>query len=142
MAETNGLDNSINSVAEDLAKVVYHNQLQALDNTLERFHTLKTRYSILDEKDEAFCLIYKDGDWMTFTSERGGKTSLMIYDNIEDACKKMMYYMSESKEEYEQMIYYFDNLMDESAKERFTSKDLFNAIKNGMAKLAGSAAAL
>ena len=50
--------------------------------------------------------------------------------------------MAESPEEYDQMVYYFENLINESNKERFTSKELFNALKKGLAQISGSAAAL
>lgn len=132
----------INEMATDVAKVVYKDQLRVLRDTLERFHTPESRYTIMGTRDDSYCMVYRNGNWITFTSERGVETSVSVFDSIDDACFKVMYYMSGDTEEYDQMVFYYKHSMDDVKRDNFTSKDLFVAVKNGIEKLKKTVAAV
>ena len=129
-------DEKINIMAQDVARIVYMNQLTSLKDTLDRFHIPDYYYSILSEKDEASCITYDNSEWSVYYSERGQKSNLRKAGDINDACIMLIQDIAE-QDEYRQMVDYFRHQMDSRASVHPTSVELYKAIQSGFAKIAG-----
>lgn len=125
----------INIMAQDVAWIVYKNQLSSLKDTLDRFHIPGYYYSVLSDKDEASCMTYSDGEWSVYYSERGQKSNLRKAGDINDACIMLLHDIAE-EDEYHQMIDYFRHQMDGRASVHPTSLELYKAIQSGFTRIA------
>lgn len=132
--------NNADSFASDLASVIYGTELKALTNTLNKFRIEERRYSILKVRDESVCLLYREGKWSVFTSERGLETDLIMYDEIVDACQRVLYDMAESKEEYNMMVSYYNKEREALSVNKLSSKAVYDVIRKGLSKIAASVA--
>ena len=140
MATENSLTQDADFIASDLAKVIYREQLSSLENTLERFHVPRRFYTILGIRDESVCIVYREGFWRVFTSERGLETGVSISSDIRDACESLLEIMSDSPEEFFQMKDYFANQLKKNSRNQASSSDIYSAIKEGLRKLSSTAA--
>ena len=104
--------NDATQIGWDLAKYVYRVQLDALTSTLDHFEVPHSFYSILREREDSVCLICDEDGWKVFTSERGMKMELQLYSSVEEACDRLIYTMSEDREEENEMKQYFHNLLN------------------------------
>ena len=134
------IDKAANGLAGDLIQFLYKNQLAALRNTLTRFHIPDYHYTLFDIRDESTCLNYNEGAWLVFFSERGLQTNLKISHEIEGACANMLYEMADSKEEYEQMLAYYRKELENLSADRFSSRDFYLALKDGLKKYGNAVA--
>ena len=85
-------------------------------------------------------MLFRNGTWDVFSSERGTENGLERYDDIDDACKRILFLLSEDTQEYEQMAFYY---LDQQKKrdKRISSNGLYEAVKRGISKITSSAAA-
>ena len=123
-----------------VAQVLYGVQITALKETLDRFHISERHYTILDVRDDSVCLVYDGGQWNVFSSERGLETNKKHSLEIQDACEMLLYSMSETDEEYRQMIHFFTSLQHKSSPESIPYSEIYNAIKAGLKKIGLTAA--
>ena len=130
----------VNIMAQDMALLVYKNQITSLKETLDRFHIPEYLYSILAEKDETSCMTYADSEWSVYYSERGQKTNLRKAGDVADACCILLRDMAEDEGEYHQMLEYFRHQMDERASIHPTSAELHTAVQASLAKIARAVA--
>lgn len=79
--------NNTNYLAQDIAKVMYRNQLEALYETLERFHVPQRYYTLFDDRDESICLKYDFGEWSIYYSEINLKTDEIRTTDLAEACR-------------------------------------------------------
>lgn len=94
--------------------------LLALRATLESYHIPKSEYSLLEgPKEDAVCLSYRGGQWMTYLFERGQKTCIQYADSLDTAMINMMGELSASRNEQRRMEEYYRRALDniESKKE-------------------------
>ena len=131
-----------NDVALDLAKIMYKSQFNALSSTLNRFHVPEWVYSLFEVKDEHTCLIYEEGEWKVFFSERNNRTNEKDSNNPEEACQNLLYAMADSMEEYQQMSRYYQGEMKRNPMSGLSSSDIYKTVREGFRKLASSAAIL
>lgn len=131
----------INALGEDLAKVLYKKQLNALVSTCDRFHISRRDYTLLGKKDESTCLEFIEGLWSVYFFERGGKTNEKVSKDIDEACEFVLYEMAESKDEYEVMKSFYQNELGKRSADDCTSYDFYEALKNGI-KRAGAKVAI
>ena len=140
MAEQIKGEISVHGLEVSLAAVLYENQMNALVQTLKEFRVSDRAYAILDDRDESVCLTCEEGKWRVYTSERGVKSDLSTFNDVEEACKMLLYRMSEDEDEYKQMIAYYNNKKKEISNNHFSSADIYKAIKEGINKLRKSVA--
>ena len=142
MAEADVEEKKVDVLAGALAEILYKNQIEALTQTLNRFRVSERAYTILGDREESVCINHHEGKWKVYTSERGHETDLRITDEIEEACKIVLYRMSDDDEEYKQMVYFFSHQMDEAPSNRASSSDIYNALKNGLHRIERTVATL
>ena len=142
MAESLANDKNVDELTGTLAEVLYRGQLEALTNTLERFRVSQRAYTVLGDRDESVCLVSSEGKWKVYMSERGRETDCKVTDDIEEACKNLIYRMSENDEEYKQMLNHYSYEMDSHLEAHPSWSDFYGAIKEGLKKISKSVAAL
>ena len=110
----------VNALGEDLSRVLYKKQFNALISTCERFHVSERDYTLMGKRDESTCLEYNEGLWKVYFFERGGKTNEKVSKDIDEACENILYEMAESKEEFEAMRSYYRNELDNRSADNWT----------------------
>ena len=138
----NDINSNVNDLACDLAKVLYKNQFSALEKTLERFHVPNRFYSLFTIKNETTCMLYSEGEWTVFFSERGMRTGEKRFDNPGDACLSLLYAMAETNAEYQQMERYYKHELDSNPSSEVSSPELYRVVRDGLKRIASSVAAL
>lgn len=134
-------ENNANYLAQDIAKVMYRNQFNALIETLERFHIPQRYYTLFDDRDESVCLVYDKGEWAVYFSERDLRTDEIRTGDPSEACRKMLYKISENNTEYQHMLSYFEKKEKNQPTEVVSSREIYRAVKDELKKLTSSVAA-
>ena len=129
-----------NQIASELIAVVFKSQIEALTETLRQFQVRANTYSILSKKDERVCLIYRNGEWLLLTSERGQEFDVIHFEDIDDACVALISEMANSDEENTQMQAYFQSQLEKTASNKISSALLFATLKNSCEKIHNSIA--
>ena len=119
-----------NKLASEIIAVVFKSQIDALTETLRQFQVRANTYSILSKKDERICLLYRDGEWLILTSERGQEFDVMHFEDIDDACLALIDELSGSDEEKKQMRSYFLSQLKKTASNKVSSALLFTTLRN------------
>ena len=130
-----------NSLAQDIARMMYRNQFAALIETLERFHISKRYYTLFGDRDESVCLVYDKGEWAVYFSERDLRTDEIRTGDSAEACRRLLYKLAENSSEYQQMLKYYEKEVKNQSSEGVTSKDIYKTVMDGLRKLASSVAA-
>lgn len=130
------------TIATDVAKVLYEKKLEALVATLDRFHVPRDYYSVMESRDEAVCLVYRNGIWVTFMSERGNETDIKTSQDLESACEKLFSAFADDDIELSQMVFYFREQVKNSNPNEIDSSEIFTAIKEGLKKITSAVAVL
>ena len=91
------------SAGDSLAVKTAASSLDSLRETLTVFQIPSYRYSILHDKDGALCLTYDGGKWLTYASERGSKSGIKFFTDVEEACFDLMRAMVLTDEDYAKM---------------------------------------
>ena len=129
-----------NHLACDLERLLNQKQFAALKNTLERFHVSSRCYSMFEIREESSCLIYEEGLWSVFFAERNMRTNEKRTEDPEEACRFLLYAMADSREEYEQMVHYFEREISKQTSGRKTSTDFYSTVRDALKKYASSVA--
>ena len=138
--EMSNMAQQANSLAFDLERVIYKKQIDALIETMERFHVPSRCYSLFEERDESSCLVYDKGIWFVYYSERNLKTNSKQTEDLEEACRFLLYAMAENEEEYHQMVHYYDNELKNQSPGKFSSSDFYKTIMDALKRMAATAA--
>lgn len=129
-----------NALSNAVAEVLYKDQISALKETLDRFHVSERHYTILDVRDDSVCMLCDGGQWNVFSSERGMETNKKSSLEIQEACEMLLYSMSETDEEYKQMVQYFSNIQKKSSLKSIPYSEVYKALKAGLKKIGSTAA--
>lgn len=66
---------------ESMNKSIFSN----LASELEELGIPKSSFSLEHPRNERTCLIYSEGKWLVYYSERGGLTDLLEFNNFDEA---------------------------------------------------------
>ena len=128
--DTLSLDNATDAIAKLLAEPV----IQKTKAILEEYDIPSYRYSFFSTGDDRVTLVFKDDTWDVVYMERGNER-IKSFESSDDACRYLLFSVSDNDEQYEMMISSFDNNTEEERK-GITVRSIRDALK----KAASSAA--
>lgn len=124
----------INNFASDVAKVVYHAPLVAAVSTLDHFRVPSRYFSFFRERDESNCLVYEEGIWSVFFSEKLCRNGERRTEDIVVACKYLLSDIAETEEEERRMISFFEKELSNTRGNEVPSRDLYDVLKENLKK--------
>ncbi len=87
--------------------------LDALVDTLNIYFP-QSIYSINTYKEDAICIVKENGKWCVYYGMRNEKDQMEIYINVVEACERMIYRISKSKEELDDIKNtFYDMLLED-----------------------------
>ena len=135
------VDNELSAIVDDVVITISRPNLDSLRATLTKFEIPSYKYSILEDEDDALCLSCDDGKWVTYGSERGGKSGVKYFTNVDDACFDLMHSMVKSKKSFNDMKRYYALCLAKCANED-NKESISSIIRRGYEKLLATVATL
>ena len=122
----------INSVVKEYAKESAKGSITAMKNILEK-NGIDEPYSIYELKENALCLIFEDNSWVLATVERSDRRDIAKYEDITEACKRMLSLLGAEKRDT--LIIEYENEKSYSNVSPSILKRIFDASANKIATL-------
>ena len=117
---------AIVNASADIMQGFAQKYIDAMNATFDKYGIWKRLFSVGSVKDEATCMIYRNGKWEIFFSERDSAVEPEFYDddNISEACMAMIRRVPDEKEDVPEMLNYYHALLNKSSRLGFRVKDI------------------
>ena len=128
--ETLSLDNATDAIAKLLAEPV----IKKTKDILDEYDIPPYRYSFFMTGEDKVAIVFRDDTWDVVYTERG-KEHTKSFESSDDACRYLLFSVSDNDEQYNAMISRFDENSEEGR--RGISA---HSIRDALKKAASSAA--
>ena len=117
-----------NIAAMVMADVLYRKNVNAVKTVMDEYGYRSRRVSFFKEQYESLCLVCNEGAWEVYFLERMSKSGLKAFDDIDDACRCMLKWISQTVEDEKGMVQEYDNIIMNSPNDPVPLKALYNAL--------------
>lgn len=124
----------ITAISTDIMQGFSKKYIDAMQATFRKYGIWKSMFSVGANADEATCMLYHNGKWEVFFSEKNKKIELEQFDDegISDACIAMIRRVPEEKENVAEMEKYYRSLLEKNTKLGFRAKDIEKIITKAL----------